>query len=89
MQPRRAAAHSSFGNILLPKVYQEGLLIKIASGKSSYETYKQFRFSPEIVKNMTEYTKIYAENKGNGASLQKKFGNTYWFYYHFATLTSE
>ncbi len=81
--------YSSFRNILLPKVYQEGLLIKIASGKSRYETYKQFRFSPEIVKNMTEYTKIYTENKGNGASLQKKFGTTYWFYYHFATLTSE
>jgi|GEM_PF-23870 len=76
-------------NIILPKVYQEGLLIRISSGEDSYKEYDKFRFSPDIVKNMTEYTRIYAENKGNGTLLEKKFGTTYWFYYHFATLTSE
>jgi len=81
--------YSSFGNILLPTVYQEGLLIGIAAGKSGLEDYKQFRFSPVIVKRMTEYTRIFDENNGNGTSLQKEFGTTYWFYYHFATLTSE
>jgi hypothetical protein len=81
--------YSSCGNILLPEVYQEGLLIRIASGESSYDSYKQFRFSPDIVKRMTEYTRRYEENNGKGNTLQKEFGTTYWFYYHFATLTSE
>jgi Family of unknown function (DUF6057) len=81
--------YSTDRNIILPGVYQEGLLIRISSGEDSYKEYDKFRFSPDIVKNMTEYTRIYAENKGNGAFLKKKFGTTYWFYYHFATLTSE
>ena len=76
-------------NIILPGVYQEGLLIGISSGENSYKEYDKFRFSPDIVRNMTEYTRIYAENKGNGTLLEKKFGTTYWFYYHFATLTSQ
>lgn len=76
-------------NIILPGVYQEGLLIGISSGEHSYKEYDKFRFSPDIVKSMTEYTRIFAENKGNGTFLEKKFGKTYWFYYHFATLTSE
>ena len=81
--------YSSFGNILLPRVYQEGLLIPIASGKSGLEDYKQFRFSAETVESMAAYTRIYDENNGDGTFLQKKFGTTYWFYYHFAKLTSE
>lgn len=81
--------YSSDRNILLPKVYQEGLLIRIASEEDSFKAYDKFRFSPDIVKGISEYTKIYEENSGNGVFLQKKFGKTYWFYYHFATLTSE
>jgi hypothetical protein len=81
--------YSSFGQIHLPEVYQEGLLIRIVSGESSYDAYKQYRFSPDIVKRMTEYTRKYEENNGKGNALQKEFGTTYWFYYHFATLTSE
>ena len=76
-------------NILLPKVYQEGLLIRIASEDDSLKAYSKFRFSPDIVKGITEYSKIYEENNGKGIFLQKEFGKTYWFYYHFATLISE
>lgn len=81
--------YSSGRNVLLPRVYQEGILISIASGKDNIEAYKKFRFSPEVIKSMTEYTGMYEENGGRGAPLQKKYGKTYWFYYHFAILTSE
>jgi len=74
---------------LLPKVYQEGLLISIVSGERRHEDFKNFRFTPEIVKRMAEYTKLYSENNGNGAALQKEYGTTYWFYYHFATMKIE
>jgi hypothetical protein len=81
--------YSSERNILLPKVYQEGLLIGITSGKHSHEEYSEFRFSPEIVKSMAEYTKLFEENKGKGYALQEKFSKTYWFYYHFATMKTD
>jgi hypothetical protein len=74
---------------LLPKVYQEGLLISIVTGERRHEDFKNFRFTPEIVKRMAEYTKLYNENNGNGAALQKEYGTTYWFYYHFATMKTE
>jgi hypothetical protein len=73
-------------DIILPEVYQEGLLIKIASGEKSPADYNRFRFTPEIVSHMAEYTRMFEENKGKGSSLYEKYGKTYWFYYHFATL---
>jgi hypothetical protein len=81
--------YSSGRSLLLPKVYQEGLLIGIVSGKHSHEEYSRFRFSPEIIKSMAEYTKLFEENKGKGYALQEKYGKTYWFYYHFATMKTE
>lgn len=81
--------YSSERNILLPKVYQEGLLIGIASGKHNHEEYNKVIFSPEIVKSMADYTRLFEENKGKGYTLQEKYGKTYWFYYHFATMKSE
>jgi hypothetical protein len=74
---------------LLPKVYQEGLLISIVTGERRHEDFKNFRFTPEIVSRMAEYTRLYTGNNGKGTTLQKEFGKTYWFYYHFATMKTE
>jgi hypothetical protein len=71
---------------LLPKVYQEGLLITIMNGERKPEDFKNFRFSPLIVKDMADFTRQFAESQGNGALLQRDFGKTYWFYYHFAKM---
>jgi hypothetical protein len=76
-------------NPLLPKVYQEGLLIKIASGEKKPGDFSRYRFSPEIVREMADYSKMYQENNGKGAALIEKYGKTYWFYYHFATMKTE
>ncbi len=78
--------YKSGAGIVLPRVYQEGLLIKIASGEKSPSDYSRFRFTPEIVQQMTDYMKIFEENKGKGSALLEKYGKTYWFYYHFATM---
>lgn len=75
--------------VLLPKVYQEGLLIRIASGAESYETYSNFRFDPALVKSIADYMQLYEQSGGKGAVLQEKYGSTYWFYYHFATMKTE
>jgi hypothetical protein len=78
--------YSPWSKRVIPRAYQEGLLIWIASGKADIETLKKYIFSPEVIHNFTDYTKIYEENQGKGASLQEKYGKTYWFYFHFATL---
>jgi hypothetical protein len=74
---------------LLPKVYQEGLLITIMNGERKPEDFKNYRFSPLIVKGMADFTRQFTENRGNGALLQKDFGKTYWFYYHFAKMKTD
>ena len=71
---------------LLPRVYQEGLLIGIASGKTDMENLKKYVFSPEVIRSFADYTKTYEDNLGKGAPLQEKYGKTYWFYYHFAKM---
>ncbi len=71
---------------VLPKVYQEGLLISIGSGKKSPGDFSRFRFNNEIIREFAEYTRKYEENNGRGGALFSKYGKTYWFYYHFATL---
>jgi hypothetical protein len=78
--------YAPYGNILLPKIYQEGLLIWIASGEGNYLDYRKYRFSSDNINGMKEYMDLFEKNLGNGIALQKKFGKTYWFYFHFATM---
>jgi hypothetical protein len=73
----------------LPEVYQEGLLISIGSGRRNPGDYSKFRFNNEIIRNFADYTREYEENNGKGAALYKKYGKTYWFYYHFAKMNNE
>lgn len=70
----------------LPQVYQEALLIGIASGKESPEDYKNYIFEPENVKRIGDYTRIYDESNGDGTRLKDDYEKTYWFYYHFAKM---
>jgi hypothetical protein len=74
---------------VLPKVYQEGLLIKIASGEKTPADYSSFRFTPGTVNEMAEYTRAFDAGGGKGSALLEKFGKSYWFYYHFATMKTE
>jgi hypothetical protein len=81
--------YASDRNRLLPKVYQEGLLIWIASGGGNFQDYNKFRFSPAIVKDFKDYSDLFEKNRGNGTALQKKYSKTYWFYFHYVTIKSE
>ncbi len=78
--------YKSDGKAVLPEVYQEALLIEIASGRLKPEDFAGFVFDPENVSRIAEYTTLYEQSKGNGSLLQEKFGKTYWFYYHFAVM---
>lgn len=74
---------------ILPKVYQEGLMILFAKGERKADRYRSYRFSPATFKAMKEYTDLYAGDTRNRMQIYEKFGKTYWFYYHFATMKTE
>ncbi|MBW6501622.1 MAG: hypothetical protein K0B05_09540 [Bacteroidales bacterium] len=81
--------YRSDARLSLPQVYQEGLLISIASGRNTPEDFNQYIFDPENIKRIAEYIRIYDAHGGDGRFLEKDFGNTYWFYYHFAVMKQE
>ena len=56
------------------------------NGNLTEEDFQTYRFTPEVLQDFQEYTRMYEQNQGNGAALQSRFGKTYWFYYHFATM---
>lgn len=74
------------GKRTLPKVYEEAVLIEIASGRHTPVDFSNYIFNPESIRRIADYTTIYENSKGHGEGLQKEYGETYWFYYHFATL---
>jgi hypothetical protein len=63
------------------------LLIYLAGSKASSEDVKKWRIPAHILNEFREYTWLYERNSGNGASLKAKYGNTYWYYFHYATMT--
>lgn len=69
----------------LPKLYQEALLIYFAQNLNDSNK-DLVNISNEIFNNFIKYTDIYAANKGNGNPLEKEYGKTYWFYFHFAKM---
>ncbi len=73
----------------LPRVYQEAILMQIAAGKFRHEEFPDHMFNPGNIRRIADYTRIFAGNDGKGSALQKDFGTTYWFYYHFASLKRE
>jgi hypothetical protein len=74
---------------VLPEVYQEGLMILFARNERKTDNYREYRFSPATFKAMKEYTDLYAGDSRNRTRLYERFGKTYWFYYHFATMNIE
>ena len=70
------------------RLYHEAILIHLIrlNGNLTEEDFKTYRFTPEVLQDFQEYTRLYEQNHGNGAALQAQFGKTYWFYYHFATM---
>ena len=68
-------------------LYQQALLVYLANSKQTdAETLKHYRISPKIWDDFIDYTKKYEQGQGDGALLQSSYGQSYWFYYHFAEL---
>ena len=72
----------------VPKAYAEALLIFLAANKAKPEILMTYRINPEIIRDFTEYTRLYDSTNGNLEILQKKFPYTYWLFYHFAVMNN-
>jgi len=73
-------------NTHVPKVYAEALMIYFAVTKGTINEVSQYGIPSEAVKSFGEYTRLYEKSNGNLAPVQKNFPNTYWLFYHFATM---
>jgi len=67
----------------VPKVYAEALLIHFARMKSSIEEVYEYEIRQDIIQKFGEYNKLNETSGRNRNALQKKFNNTYWFYFQF------
>lgn len=67
-------------------VYAEALLIYLAVSKASLDEVKKWNISHQMLDDFNEYTRLYKANNGKSASLKARYGGTYWFYFHHASL---
>ena len=82
-----AADYQEFvANKIPSRLYAEGLLIYLAGKKASLDEVKKWNVSPQVLDEFSDYTRLYEENGGDGVPLQAKYGKTYWFYFHYATM---
>jgi len=72
---------------IAPKVYGEALLILLFREKASEETIREYKIQLPQIQDFSNYTSRFEEVKGDLNQLQKDYGKSYWFYYHFATIT--
>lgn len=75
-------------NKIMSKLYSEAALIKLTqSDELKPENIKKYQISSQLLKDFQRYMDIYNKTNGNPFILEKEFDKTYWFYYHFRTLT--
>lgn len=70
----------------VPSIYSEALLIKLYSQQASKEEFTNYSISPQKINDFVAYTKLFDQSKGDLNALKERFGKSYWFYYHFATI---
>src|SRR5665648_26646 len=70
----------------VPLVYSEALLIQLLTLHATHEEVLSYAIYPQKVKDFSTYTQLYEQTKGDMNVLKERFGKSYWFYYHFATI---
>ena len=78
--------YGRMGNRPLPSLYSEALLIQLLASNASLEVIESYSISPKKTKDFVDYTQQFEKTKGNMNALTGRFGKSYWFYYHFATI---
>ncbi len=73
----------------VPLVYSETLLIQLFASQASGDEAAAYSINPQKMKDFIAYTKMYEQTKGDMNALKERFGQSYWFYYHFATIQKQ
>ena len=73
----------------VPSVYAEALLIVIASSGITSQEATHYAIDRQKMTDFMNYTKLYEQTHGDMNALQQQFGKSYWFYYHYATMTTK
>ncbi|MBC8005483.1 MAG: hypothetical protein H7X84_08405 [Verrucomicrobia bacterium] len=85
-------AYEQYGkgiNRSVPSVYSEALLIHLFSIKASAEKTAEYSINPQKIKDFIDYTQLYGQKQGDLKAMEKRFGKSYWFYFHFATIQNQ
>ena len=70
----------------VPSVYSEALLIHLITSQATQSEALSYAINPRKLKDFADYTQLYEKTKGDMNALKDRFGKSYWFYYHFATI---
>jgi len=70
----------------VPSLYSEALLIQLFVSNVAQNEVESYAISPKKLKDFADYTQIFEKTKGDMNALTGRFGKSYWFYYHFATI---
>lgn len=73
----------------ISSLYSEALLIKLFASKASQSELESYSISPKKIKDFADYTLLFDQANGEMNVLSGRFGKSYWFYYHFATLQTK
>lgn len=81
--------YDQYGRLIdrpVPSLYSEALLINLYASKATQNAVEGYAISPKKLKDFADYTQIFEKTKGDMKALAGRFGKSYWFYYHFATI---
>jgi hypothetical protein len=67
-----------------PRTWAEGLLVWMAAHGASEKEVLVYSIPREMIEEFMQYYDIYKRRDEHFPILQKRFGQTYWFFYHFA-----
>ncbi|OQB71399.1 MAG: hypothetical protein BWX93_00115 [Bacteroidetes bacterium ADurb.Bin139] len=70
----------------IPGVYAQALIVSLFQEKADNEVLKKYNMTTSVIGDFMDYTRTYEEAGGLSAPLQERYGNTFWFYYHFALI---
>jgi hypothetical protein len=70
----------------VPSLYSEALLIKLYSLHAAKEEFASYTLDAQKINDFVAYTQLYDQSKGDLNALTGRYGKSYWFYYHFATI---
>ena len=81
--------YDQYGRLInrpVPSLYSEAMLIQLFASKANTDIVANYSLPAKKIKDFGDYTRLFEQTKGDINALKGRFGKSYWFYYHFATI---